>query len=601
MTGEERLTPSGWEFLTVGEAHSPITNFEKVKAKDYLIEGQFPVIDQGAKFIGGYTNDDDKLINHERSVVVFGDHTRILKYVDFPFVAGADGTKIMQPAGYFNAKTFFYFLKAVELPDRGYGRHFQYLRESEIPLPPLAEQVRIADKLDALLARVEAGRERLERVPKLLNRFRQSVLSAAVSGELTREWRGDVDAEWEASTLSQCGLVSGGLTKNSKRHELPLKRPYLRVANVQTNRLELSDVGEIGLTQQEWDKTALKANDLLIVEGNGSLEHLGRVSIWSGEVENCSHQNHLIRWRSTSQNARYVLYFLLSPEGRDLIVNIASTTTGLYTLSISKVSAIPIQLPPLPEQAEIVRRVESLFAIADRIEAKYAAALSSFDRLTPALLAKAFRGELVPQDPNDEPASVLLERIQVQRAEEGGAAKRVRKPRPIMEVGEGDEPKHRGRRPKAESESITVGEPKRRGRPPKVREKASVIPQASSLEEAVRLLQERGQQRAEGGRQVSLFDEEIRDIAISGRTAVLKTQTGRKLSENAPVQSLEQLVELLQEMGGTATPEQLIIASNLQGLDSIEHFFDLLRDGRNTQRISVQSYKDGSIISEVKE
>lgn len=410
------------------------------------------------------------------------------------------------------------------------------LSEITLPLPPLAEQVRIADKLDALLARVEAGRERLERVPKLLKRFRQSVLSAAVSGELTREWRGGGDAEWEASTLSKCGLVSGGLTKNSQRYELPLKRPYLRVANVQTNRLELSDVGEIGLTQQEWEKTSLKTNDLLIVEGNGSLEHLGRVSIWNGEIENCSHQNHLIRWRSKSQNARYVLYFLLSPEGRDLIVDIASTTTGLHTLSISKVSAIPIQLPPLPEQAEIVRRVESLFAIADRIEAKYAAALSSFDRLTPALLAKAFRGELVPQDPNDEPASVLLERIRAAREAEGGKRGRGRPAKAAAGSGDGAEVKRRGRPPGANAQAgAESAEPKRRGRPPKVRGAVSEpdarpaavaeaveasaaprgrgrppgagIPQASSFEDALRRLEEQKLVRTQGTRQVGLFGD----------------------------------------------------------------------------------------------
>ena len=92
-------------------------------------------------------------------------------------------------------------------------------------------------------------------------------------------------------------------------------------------------------------------------------------------------------------------------------MNMASTTTGLHTLSISKVGAVPIALPSEAEQAEIVRRVESLFAWADRLEARYAAAYAHVERLIPALLAKAFRGELVPQDPADEPASELLERL----------------------------------------------------------------------------------------------------------------------------------------------------------------------------------------------
>lgn len=99
-------------------------------------------------------------------------------------------------------------------------------------------------------------------------------------------------------------------------------------------------------------------------------------------------------------------------------MDLASTTTGLHTLSISKVSAVPIELPSNDEQNEIVRRVEALFSYAHRLEARYKAARNYVDRLTPTLLAKAFRGELVPQDPDDEPASVLLERIRAAREEE---------------------------------------------------------------------------------------------------------------------------------------------------------------------------------------
>jgi type I restriction enzyme S subunit len=258
---------------------------------------------------------------------------------------------------------------------------------------------------------VDACRARLDRVPALLKRFRQSVLAAATSGKLTKEWRmtNGVNDEWGNTKLGDCGKVSGGLTKNAKRRELPTQKPYLRVANVQANALNLSDVTEIGLTESEYRKTKLETNDLLIVEGNGSLDQLGRVAIWNSELEDCVHQNHLIRWRTSGASARFVLLWLLSPKGRNDLMDLASTTTGLHTLSISKVSALPIQLPTLPEQQEIVRRVDDLFAFADRIEARLATARKTVERLTPATLAKAFRGELVPQDPNDEPASGLLD------------------------------------------------------------------------------------------------------------------------------------------------------------------------------------------------
>jgi type I restriction enzyme S subunit len=292
----------------------------------------------------------------------------------------------------------------------------------EVPIPPLAEQKRIADKLDVVLTQVDACRARLDRVPAILKRFRQGVLAAATSGTLTEEWRNEQgDGPWISTTLCTCGAVSGGLTKNANRQLLELKKLYLRVANVYANRLDLSDVAEIGLTEAEHAKTRLQPGDLLIVEGNGSLDQIGRVALWSGELDDCVHQNHLIRWRSSGPASKFVLFWLLSPQGRSDLMRLASTTTGLHTLSISKVSALSIQLPPSQEQDEIVRRVEALFAYADRLEARYTTARAQVERLTPALLSKAFRGELVPQDPNDEPASVLLERIRVARAASEGA------------------------------------------------------------------------------------------------------------------------------------------------------------------------------------
>jgi type I restriction enzyme S subunit len=219
-------------------------------------------------------------------------------------------------------------------------------------------------------------------------------------------------------SLGECGFVIGGLTKNAKRESLPLKRPYLRVANVYENRLELTDIKDIGVAEGEIDKTSLEDGDLLIVEGNGSLDQIGRVAMWRNEISNCLHQNHLIKFRADRSTVipEFALICLMSPSGKSEIAQKATSAAGLYTLSISKVSGIAIEVPGLDEQKEIVRRVEELFAIADRIEAQYRAARARVDRLTQSLLAKAFRGELVPQDPNDEPATALLERIRAQRA-----------------------------------------------------------------------------------------------------------------------------------------------------------------------------------------
>ena len=309
------------------------------------------------------------------------------------------------------------------LSQQGTGTTFtaisgSFIRDLQVPVAPLDEQKRIAEKLDSLLTRVDSCEHHLERVPQILKRFRQSVLAAATSGRLTEDWREEnaVNGEWEESTFGLVGSVSGGLTKNQKRNLIEWRKPYLRVANVYANKLELEDVADIGLTETEFEKTKLLKDDLLIVEGNGSLEQIGRAAIWNNEVVDCVHQNHIIRWRTNGNVIpKFALFWLLSPEGRSFMVGIASSTTGLHTLSISKVSSIPIRVPSPEEQAEIVRRVEKLFAYAERLEARYYSASEHVERLTPSLLAKGFRGELVEQDPNDESAEKLLERVKAGR------------------------------------------------------------------------------------------------------------------------------------------------------------------------------------------
>jgi type I restriction enzyme, S subunit len=319
-----------------------------------------------------------------------------------------------------------------------------------VSLAPLAEQVRVADKLDALLARVDACREHMDRVPALLKRFRQAVLAAATGGELTRDWREErgndderqsfdlYDAEairdysfpahWRTQRLSDIATITGGVTKDSKKQSAAFTElPYLRVANVQRGFLDLTEMKTIRVPPDRANELLLRAGDILFNEG-GDIDKLGRGWVWNDELPTCVFQNHVFRARlfdprfqpryfSWYGNSRGYAYFLA--RGKQ--------TTNLASINKSLLSALPVAVPPAEEQAEIVRRVESLFALADSLEARYTTARAQVDRLTPALLAKAFRGELVPQDPNDEPASELLARIRESKSEPTRRAGRGRR------------------------------------------------------------------------------------------------------------------------------------------------------------------------------
>lgn len=163
----------------------PLTPKVKLKRQDYLEEGVYPIVSQEADLISGYWNDSTALMNIEGPVVVFGDHTCCLKYVDFDFVVGADGTKVLQPSSGISAKFLYYALRSQPVQQSGYARHFKRLRETDVPDLSMSEQKRITDHLCQFEA--ECGQLAKEYDAKLADiaALRQSLLHAAFSGQLT--------------------------------------------------------------------------------------------------------------------------------------------------------------------------------------------------------------------------------------------------------------------------------------------------------------------------------------------------------------------------------------------------------------------------------
>lgn len=290
-----------------------------------------------------------------------------------------------------------------------------------VPLAPANEQIRIADKLDTVLARVDACRERLDRVLAILKRFRQSVVSAATQGRLTDEWRiqqpgSAIGSRWESTVLADICMAERVITYGVIKlgNEVPDGVPCLRTSNVRWLRVDTNGMKRIKPSlSEEYSRTILQGAEVLAnVRGT-----LGGVAVASNDMRgwNVSREVAVIPIDISKADSDYLALWIASDSSQRWLSKVEKGVA--YTgINIEDLRTLPVQLPPLNEQREIVRRVEELFAYADRLEARYAAARAQVERLTPALLAKAFRGELVPQDPNDEPASVLLERIRAQRA-----------------------------------------------------------------------------------------------------------------------------------------------------------------------------------------
>lgn len=290
-----------------------------------------------------------------------------------------------------------------------------FVEQSVVPLPPLPEQKRIADKLDRLLARMDACRERLDRVPALLKRFRQSVLAAATSGELTREWREEhgVDHDWPVVELEGVAhdFSYGSAAKSSKSGGVPV----LRMGNIQDGSLDWQDL-VFTSDAAEIAKYKLSDGDVLFNRTN-SPELVGKSAVFRGKRD-AIYAGYLIRVRCGAQLLPdYLNYCLGSPAGREYCWQVKSDGVSQSNINARKLAAFTFGLPSLEEQREIIRRVEDLFALKATLNIKSGQATELVGRLTPATLAKAFRGELIPQDPTDEPAAALLARIASQAAE----------------------------------------------------------------------------------------------------------------------------------------------------------------------------------------
>lgn len=293
------------------------------------------------------------------------------------------------------------------------GVYLKALGELVIELAPLPEQIRIANQLDTLLTRIQSCNDRFDAIPALLKRFRQAVLSAGTTGALTADWRGSDSTEsWDTCTIGQVlnGKPRNGYSPQAVDYETPIRS--LTLSATTTGKFLARHSKFIDEAIPEDSYLWLEPGDILIQRAN-SLEHVGVSAIFDGDAKQFIYPDLMMRCRPNERiKSKYLFYALSAESTRDYFRKNATGTAGnMPKINQQTVMSAPLLLPPMDEQAEIVRRVEALFALADCIEARATAARTQAQRLSSLVLSKAFRGELVQQDPQDEPASVLLQRL----------------------------------------------------------------------------------------------------------------------------------------------------------------------------------------------
>ncbi len=255
------------------------------------------------------------------------------------------------------------------------------VKSAPIVLPPLDEQRRIIELLDDHLSRLDAAAADLDNADRGIRALEMSVMATANEGD--------------EFSLAEVTEIQGGIQKQPKRTPIKNCYPFLRVANVGANGLDLSDVHQIELFDGELDRLRLQRGDLLVVEGNGSPSQIGRAALWDGSIRNAVHQNHLIRLRPVAGLLpAYLEAVWNSPKNRALLTDVSSSSSGLHTLSVSKLKRIRIRVPGIERQAQMVAAIEGVRASNARIAQSIVYARRKRQALRKALLSAAFCGQL---------------------------------------------------------------------------------------------------------------------------------------------------------------------------------------------------------------
>ncbi len=417
--------PQGWEWTNIQSLYCqyPISNQQKIKFKNYNESGKIPIVDQGKELIGGHTNEKEKVIKIFPAII-FGDHTRITKYIDFPFVPGADGIKVLLPVIIYE-KYLYHLIKSIELPTRGYARHYRLLKERIVPLPPLPEQHRIVAKVDQLMAlcdELEAKQEKqkttharlnksvlhtlsesrskdelssnwtriknnfnlLFTTPESIQELRSSILQLAVQGRLVSQSPDDEPAQ---AVLEKSKSFFEGLSVQKKMKRLKTLPPITDQDKPFTlpSGWAWSRLGElIKVTSGD----GLSSKDMIeghipVYGGNGvagfhnkcNIEKqtlvIGRVGYYCGSV----HITPDKAWVTDNAFITYFNYQVLNIWFLKYLLNATDfrkhdNATAQPVISGAKIYPIIIGVPPLPEQHRIVAKVDQLMALSDELESR---------------------------------------------------------------------------------------------------------------------------------------------------------------------------------------------------------------------------------------
>ena len=409
-----RALPDGWRWVKLGEV-SKLQSGYAFKSKWFTTEGirllrnanvtpgkidwgdaVYLPAESASEFQAYKLDVGDIVLSLDRPIISSGLKVSRLSQEDIPSLL-LQRVGRFQPSNSLTSDYLYFFLNSRLFVDSITGHdqsigvpHIspKQVEDVRLPLPPIAEQKRIVGILSDRLTTIDKAR--------LATQIQLEAAQALPASYLRQIFDSPEAQTWEKKSIGNIADVTGGIQKTPSRKPYSFHKPYLTVRNVQRGYLDLSDIERFELTPKELNQYRLQKGDILIVEGNGSVGHIGRNAIYHGEFEDCVHQNHIIRVRldASLNDSAFISLYLNSDLGKSQMLELAETTSGLYTLSVSKVNRLTVSLPTLSKQVAVVETLRSKISHSQDVSQSLQDQLNTITALPPALLRQAFNGEL---------------------------------------------------------------------------------------------------------------------------------------------------------------------------------------------------------------
>ncbi|MDI9218469.1 restriction endonuclease subunit S [Clostridium tertium] len=375
----------GWKLYNLLDVFKDDTkNALKIKKEDYLLQGKYPIVDQGQMYIGGYADIDENLYEDTPSII-FGDHTRIIKYIDFPIFIGADGVKLLKPiidSSELNVKYTYFFLKSIELPSDGYSRHFKYLKQLIIPVPSIEIQNNIVSVLDKAQELIDKRKEQIQTLdelvkskfiemfgdplknPKNIPQVTLKELSTLITKGASPNWQGIEYVDDDTQTL----FVT---SENVREGYIDLtKKKYL--------------MDEFNEKQK---RSVLQQGDFLINIVGASI---GRAAQFNLDVKaNINQAVALVRVKDGVINDKYLLTYLNSPKALQMYESM-QVSVARANLSLQNINDLEILLP----QIELQNQFADFAKQVDKLKFEMENSLKKLENNFNSIMQRAFNGEL---------------------------------------------------------------------------------------------------------------------------------------------------------------------------------------------------------------